>query len=144
MWFLFFIYPAGLLSLAIAILLLKYFYDVYSKSGQILENNRISKLKFYFYTFINGLIIVVWLLFAVENSPYRNKISDHGVPYGGVLLLVLVPLCFFISYFLKTDTGNDKKEFYRYITLSKFLWLLSLIPGAVVVLFYGLLMLSDR
>ena len=142
MWFLFFIYPAGLLSLAIAILIIKYLYDVSSKSGQIFVENDASKPKFYFYTIINLLIIIVWLLFALENSPYRNKISDYGAPYGGLILLLLIPISFIISYFIKSS--NKKREFYRYITLSKFLWILSLIPGSVVVLFYGLLMFSDR
>ena len=144
MWFIYLIYPVGLLCAAIILILFKYFYDILSKSTQILDISSSSKSKFYFYSSINLLIILVWFLFALEISPYKNRISDYGAPYGGLLLLILIPVSLVISAFIKTESANFRKEFYRYIALSKLLWLLSLVPGTVVVLFYGLYMMSDR
>ena len=142
MWFIFIIYPVGLLSIALIIPLSKYFYDIYPKLNPLFYNDNSTRLKFYFYTAINLLIITVWILFAVESSPLQNTVSDYGAPCGGVFLLLLIPICFVISYFSKTI--NKKRGFYRYITVSKFLWILSIVPGAVVVLFYGLIMFTDR
>lgn len=142
MWFIFIIYPVGLLSIALIVPLSKYFYDIYPKLNQPFYNDNSTRLKFYFYTAINLLIITVWILFAVESSPLQNTVSDYGAPYGGVLLLLLIPFSFIFSYLIKSN--NNLVGYYRYITLSKLLWVLSLIPGSVVVLFYGLIMFTDR
>jgi len=142
MWFIFIIYPVGLLSIALIIPLSKYFYDIYPKLNPLFYNDNSTRLKFYFYTAINLLIITVWIQFAVESSPLQNTVSDYGAPYGGVLLLLLIPFSFIFSYLIKSN--NNLVGYYRYITLSKLLWVLSLIPGSVVVLFYGLIMFTDR
>ncbi len=143
MWFVYLIYPVGLLSFAIAVILFKYFYHVVFKSPDIIQISSNSKAKFYFYSTVNLLILAVWILFAVESSPYSNRVSDYGAPYGGMLLLAVIPVSLIVSSFLNTDEANRRLEFYRYIALSKLLWLISLVPGTVVILFYGLHMYSS-
>jgi len=58
------------------------------------------------------------------------------------MLLLVIPVCLVILHFLKTN--DNHKKFNKFLALSKFLWFLYLIPGALVALFYGLIMLSDR
>ncbi|NIU89028.1 MAG: hypothetical protein GWN56_17740 [Nitrosopumilaceae archaeon] len=144
MWFIYLIYPVGLFALALFVILSKYFYNILSKNSQILEINSSSKTKFYFYSAINLIVVIVWILFAVESSPLKNRISDYGAPYGGLSLLIIISVSLVISTFINTKKANNNLEYYRYIALSKLFWLISLIPGIIVVLFYGLYMFSDR
>lgn len=141
MWFLILIYPAGILCIALIVLLFRYFYEFLIKPDILDTGNKNFRTKFYFYSFVNFIILIVWILFALESSPLKNKISDYGAPYGGLMLLLVIPVCLVISHFLKTN--NNHKKFNMFLALSKFLWFLTLIPGALVALFYGLIILSD-
>lgn len=144
MWFIYLIYPVGLFALALVLILCKYFYNVLSNNSQILEISSSSKAKFYFYSAINLIVMIVWILFAVESSPLKNRVSDYGAPYGGLALLLIIPVSLVISTYINTKTANKNLEYYRYIAVSKLLWLISLIPGIMVVLFYGLYMFSGK
>lgn len=142
MWFLILIYPAGILCIAFIVLLFRYFYEFLNKPDILDTGNKNFTTKFYFYSFVNFIILIVSILFALESSPLKNKISDYGAPYGGLMLLLVIPVCLVISHFLKTN--NNHKNFNKFLALSKFLWFLSLIPGVLVALFYGLMMFSGR
>jgi len=143
MWFLFLIYPAGMISAVVIAGLIKYFLDVHRNKDEIFGNSCSSSHKFYYYTFVNISILVVWIFLALEAFPFRNHLSNYGAPIGAVLLLLLIPLSLLISYMLNSKQADRKTEFHRYIKLSKMLWLFSVVPGAIVVIYYGLMMLSD-
>jgi len=69
MWFLILIYPAGILCIALIVLLFRYFYEFLIKQDILDTGNINFKTKFYFYSFVNFVILIVWILFALESSP---------------------------------------------------------------------------
>ena len=52
MWFLLLIYPVGIFSVALNILLLKYFYEFLITQDTMESGDKSFKTKFYYYSFV--------------------------------------------------------------------------------------------
>jgi Zn-dependent protease with chaperone function len=87
-----------------------------------------------FHSAVNIAIILQWMLLVMELSPLSNPVSDYGAPTGFVLMLVGIPLCYVISWFLRR--GEASAPVKSYVMLSRVLWGIQLIPGALILFFW--------
>ncbi len=85
-----------------------------------------------FHSFINLAIIILWVLLIVETTPLSNPVSDYGAPIGFALTLVVVPVCYIISWVLRRGESIPVKS---YVILSRVLWGVQIIPGVLMVFF---------
>lgn len=95
---------------------------------------RIAKTGVGLPTFMNIYVALAYLLVLHERSPMRNAISDYGAPMSFVFMLVLVPLAVILSLLLLRNNVLEKHH-RRYLTWSRILWTLQLIPAAQILFF---------
>ena len=93
-------------------------------------------------TFMNIYVASAYILVLHESSPMRNTISDYGAPMSFIFMLVLVPLAIILSLLLLRKNTLDKHH-RSYLSWSRVLWILQLIPAAQI-LFFMLAWASGR
>jgi hypothetical protein len=96
---------------------------------------------------LNAVAVFTWVATVIEILPLRTRIpiTDYGAPLGGLALLFLVPPgLLWIWWCVRRAGAAVPIPVKRYVSVSTAYLLVSLLPGIQLVIFYSLMMGSNR
>ena len=96
---------------------------------------------------LNAVAAFTWIATVVEILPLRTRIpvTDYGAPLGGLALLFLVPPgLLWIWRYARRVGATIPIPVKRYVVVSTAYLLISLLPGIQLVIFYSLMLGSNR